>query len=184
MGSTPAFTLVGMVNQLNDMIISKHRQDHEMQPVSPSDFMNQPVRSWTTATVGKWLDKVEFDHYKEVFLSNRVDGETLLNLDEKNITELVKSFHVKKLLRLISNLRMRQASHTDQTSDDQKSLEQRIEDLKSQIESAKICIMCIDEDKNIKFNCGHVCVCAKCSLRLSTCPLCRLPITAREKVFI
>ena len=44
------------------------------------------------------------------------------------------------------------------------------------------CMICEDRVKNVVFQCGHQC-CHECSLPLSTCHLCRGPITQRITMF-
>lgn len=46
-------------------------------------------------------------------------------------------------------------------------------------ETTNECSVCLDNEKNIVFNCGHLYTCPDCSYRLTKCPICRIPITLR-----
>jgi len=70
------------------------------------------------------------------------------------------------------------------TIEEQKSLEEKMEDLKQQMETVRTCVLCIDRDKNIKFNCGHVVACSECAQKINDCPVCRQPITKKETVYL
>jgi len=41
------------------------------------------------------------------------------------------------------------------------------------------CCICMCEDKNIVFNCGHLYTCKDCSMSVRNCPICRQKITQR-----
>ena len=45
------------------------------------------------------------------------------------------------------------------------------------------CSICLDNNVAIVFNCGHLCSCNACSARLDRCPICRVEITRRQRVF-
>ncbi len=54
------------------------------------------------------------------------------------------------------------------------------------VEEAKKCVVCLDGAKAVRFApCNHICCCEKCGLgtTLTACPLCRSPITGRDKLF-
>jgi len=193
-----AFPLVGMLDQLNELFDEqtrlnedRKRQEQEQREVVDSSarklvFLDKPINTWTIEMVGIWLDSVEFHSYKDTFRQQMIDGETLLDLDELTIRTLVKEFHIKKMLRLIERLRIQQQTNqaVRKTIEDQKTLEEKIEDLKQQIETARTCVLCIDLEKNVKFNCGHVVACSECAKKISDCPVCREPITKRETVYL
>ncbi|VAH85743.1 unnamed protein product [Triticum turgidum subsp. durum] len=46
----------------------------------------------------------------------------------------------------------------------------------------KVCPICLTNPKDMAFQCGHL-TCKECGLTLSTCPLCRAPITVRVRLF-
>jgi len=193
-----AFPLVGMLDQLNELFDEqsrlnedRKRQEQEQRDVLDTSarklvFLDKPIKTWTIDMVGTWLDSVEFHSYKNTFREQMVDGETLLDLDEVTIKTLVKEFHIKKMLRLVDRLRIQQQTNqaVRKTIEDQKSLEEKIEELKQQIETVRTCVLCIDLEKNIKFNCGHVVACSECAKKISDCPVCREPITKRETVYL
>jgi len=56
------------------------------------------------------------------------------------------------MLRLIERLRIQQQTNkaVQKTIEDQKTLEEKIEDLKQQIETARTCVLCIDLEKKCK----------------------------------
>jgi len=46
------------------------------------------------------------------------------------------------------------------------------------------CVICQDREKVIAFvPCGHKCVCEKCSIGISICPICRTPSIAKYRIF-
>jgi len=190
-----SFQIVGMLDELNKLVgardgLEKKRKEAEEKGEeiggSGLKFADKPISTWTVEMVGIWLDTVEFHTYKPRFKQKCVDGETLLDLDEATIKTLVQDFHVKKMLRARDRLKMQQQASqaVRQAVEDQKDLGERIEELKSQIETARTCVLCIDQDKNTKLNCGHVCLCSGCAAKLKECPVCRVPISKRERVYI
>jgi hypothetical protein len=49
------------------------------------------------------------------------------------------------------------------------------------------CVICLTASKEVAFiPCGHLCCCSKCGLKTSLlqCPVCRLNITSRQKIFL
>jgi len=61
---------------------------------------------WTPAMVGQFLQSIDMPMYVDAFMTERVDGEVLLDLDEESMGDLqVKKIHRKKLLRAIEVLR-------------------------------------------------------------------------------
>jgi len=190
-----AFSLVGMLDQLNQLMgeqtqlnEDRKRLEQESKQDNPIklNFLDKPITTWTIDMVSQWLDSVEFPRYKDKFRQSMIDGETLLGLNEETIKTLVEVFHIKKLLRLVDRLRMQQQANqaVRKTIEDQKTLEERIEELQSHIEAVRTCILCVDKDKNIKFNCGHVVTCNECAKKIKECPICRKKITKKEKVYL
>jgi hypothetical protein len=50
-------------------------------------------------------------------------------------------------------------------------------------EEEKICIICMEEKKEVVLtSCGHYCVCFRCSLGISQCPVCRSDIQEKFRV--
>lgn len=46
------------------------------------------------------------------------------------------------------------------------------------------CVICLDKEKDILLKpCRHFCVCSRCAPLLLECPVCRLPIEDREKIY-
>lgn len=45
------------------------------------------------------------------------------------------------------------------------------------------CNICFEYEKNVVLNCGHT-VCAQCSHQLQQCPMCRVDITERKKLYL
>ena len=53
------------------------------------------------------------------------------------------------------------------------------------VSDIELCSVCIDKRKNIMFTpCNHVCVCEECSIKVSSCPICRGDIEKKTKVYI
>lgn len=45
------------------------------------------------------------------------------------------------------------------------------------------CIVCLAGSREVAFDCGHLCACNSCANNLSLCPVCRVPITERRRIF-
>jgi hypothetical protein len=58
-----------------------------------------------------------------------------------------------------------------------------IKDEKTQNEELK-CTVCMENKRCIAFNCGHFCVCNGCSSELDTCPMCRVPIETKTRIYL
>jgi ferredoxin len=44
------------------------------------------------------------------------------------------------------------------------------------------CAVCMETPKQLAFNCGHQ-TCAACGDKMASCPFCRLPITAKIRLY-
>ena len=72
-------------------------------------------------------------------------------------------------------------SHSDQI--DTEDVENENFDTKNDITVPK-CSVCYENNSIIMFiGCGHVCSCNECSNRLSNCPICRMRINGRQRIF-
>ncbi|KAL3513862.1 hypothetical protein ACH5RR_026579 [Cinchona calisaya] len=49
-------------------------------------------------------------------------------------------------------------------------------------ERSQNCPICLTNGKNMAFGCGHT-TCGECASRVSNCPICRLPITSRLRIY-
>ncbi|XP_037048417.1 E3 ubiquitin-protein ligase MYLIP [Bradysia coprophila] len=57
--------------------------------------------------------------------------------------------------------------------------------ISERIAEALTCLICVDHSMNSIFvPCGHVLCCESCALRCETCPLCRSPVSAVNKIFL
>ena len=45
------------------------------------------------------------------------------------------------------------------------------------------CSICLEREKNTRLNCGHM-ICDTCASSISLCPICRAPITSRDRVYL
>ena len=60
---------------------------------------------------------------------------------------------------------------------------EEIEDSKQDIMVPK-CSVCLENNSIIMFSgCGHLCSCNECSKRLDNCPICRMRINGRQRIF-
>ncbi len=50
--------------------------------------------------------------------------------------------------------------------------------------SPKTCVICMSQDPDCVFNCGHLVSCVVCSVKIKACPVCRKAIATREAVFM
>lgn len=59
---------------------------------------------------------------------------------------------------------------------------------KSDPEDEKLCSICMEGEKtHACLPCGHRCLCASCAeplLKLETCPICRVPVLMRARIFV
>ena len=86
---------------------------------------------------------------------------------------------------------LREITDSDEDSDletldshsDGINIEDEIVDTKNEIIVPK-CSVCYENNSIIMFiGCGHVCSCNECSNRLSNCPICRMRINGRQRIF-
>jgi len=51
--------------------------------------------------------------------------------------------------------------------------------------NANLCVICEDENKDCLISpCNHASICMKCSNKINKCPICRVNITERKKIYI
>ena len=55
--------------------------------------------------------------------------------------------------------------------------------LQAELQQVTKCIACTESDKDTILNCGHMCMCAACAARVTTCPICRAPVRERRRAF-
>lgn len=67
------------------------------------------------------------------------------------------------------------ASHAPSTTS-------RSTDVGKNLSDEQVCPICLANPKDMAFQCGHL-TCKECGPTLSTCPLCRAPITVRVRLF-
>ena len=64
------------------------------------------------------------------------------------------------------------------------ALEAEVAAVAAEAEAASLlCGICLTEPRDCCLSCGHV-TCRRCGERMTSCPLCRKPITARTRVFM
>eukprot|EP01106_Pelomyxa_sp_JSP_P008228 TRINITY_DN2336_c0_g2_i1.p1 TRINITY_DN2336_c0_g2~~TRINITY_DN2336_c0_g2_i1.p1 ORF type:complete len:159 (+),score=36.58 TRINITY_DN2336_c0_g2_i1:1112-1588(+) len=52
-------------------------------------------------------------------------------------------------------------------------------------ECTQLCIFCDERPRSVRFHpCGHGVLCSQCSELISKCPMCRRPITEKQKLFM
>lgn len=52
------------------------------------------------------------------------------------------------------------------------------------LKSDKLCVICLENEKNILFQpCCHLSTCPSCSVYFNTCPICRVPVYYKLKIF-
>ena len=51
-------------------------------------------------------------------------------------------------------------------------------------QGGQTCCVCMNQDVEIIFNCGHAATCAECSQSLCACPICRSDITSRNRIYL
>ena len=74
-------------------------------------------------------------------------------------------------------------SHSDQINIEDNDDDNEHIDTKEDIIVPK-CSVCYENNSIIMFiGCGHVCSCNECSNRLSNCPICRMRINGRQRIF-
>src|SRR5581483_7258517 len=68
--------------------------------------------------------------------------------------------------------------------DFEKALEEEKKQKSEGDEDEGLCIICMERNRNIAFNCGHVLLCNQCESQVQECPNCRISITTRIKLFL
>mmetsp|Transcript_12818 Transcript_12818/g.19224 ORF Transcript_12818/g.19224 Transcript_12818/m.19224 type:complete len:576 (-) Transcript_12818:191-1918(-) len=53
----------------------------------------------------------------------------------------------------------------------------------SAVDISTECIVCLNQYRSVAFGCGHLCVCYDCAYDLDECPICRVPIRERRRIF-
>lgn len=57
--------------------------------------------------------------------------------------------------------------------------------LSSSLSDSRLCKICYTDEMGVVFlPCGHLVACVKCALSLTTCPVCRQPVTATVRAFL
>lgn len=55
---------------------------------------------------------------------------------------------------------------------------------KDELKERSLCKVCYEEEAcMLLVPCDHICVCEICALRLEMCPICKVPIDIRKKVY-
>jgi len=88
-------------------ITGKKRKAEEPVEFKPpaKRMKKQSLKDWDIKQVEEFLESIRLASYVTKFKENEVDGEVLYYLDESTAKDLVKSFHVKKLLRKIQEMK-------------------------------------------------------------------------------
>ena len=64
------------------------------------------------------------------------------------------------------------------------SIDTKTDDAAKIVSESDKCVICLDSQKTqILMPCHHICLCEQCKYSVDICPLCRVPIIAREKVY-
>lgn len=50
--------------------------------------------------------------------------------------------------------------------------------------SLPVCAICYEKDRNCCISCGHIAMCYECATKCTNCPICKVEIKSRTKVFI
>jgi serine/threonine protein kinase len=87
------------ISQKNDEINSTNERNsftfryHFQTP--KKIYNHREVMKWSSERVGKWLDEMNLEKYKQSFSQNHIDGEILLELDE--MSEFTKFLGISSL---------------------------------------------------------------------------------------
>eukprot|EP00741_Cyanophora_paradoxa_P006060 tig00000981_g5878.t1 len=85
------------------------RRRREPAPSQPAQVrLPEDVRSWSQEDVAAFLNNLRLTQYRDKFAEQAIDGDLLLEIREKHLKEefqIRDSFHVKKLVKAIENLR-------------------------------------------------------------------------------
>jgi hypothetical protein len=73
---------IALINHNNDTCASSHFQQQHMLT---SNLNHLTVSEWSPAVVAQWLAVNNLGIYMAVFLDNKIDGETLLELDTSQL---------------------------------------------------------------------------------------------------
>ena len=97
-------------------------------------------------------------------------------LDESELGRLEAAVRAERVRRQLASERdaMREAMQAE--------MERERRAMRLAAEAERLCDVCLDADKDTSFQCGHR-ACAACAKELTTCHICRKPVTHRIKNF-
>jgi len=111
-----------------------------------------------------------------------------LDMEKKNTTMLLAEREIKQK-ELQDQLVQDKEDLNNQLKECQTSLQtlqakcEQLERDKTEKEDQKLCIICLERPRDILFlPCGHFSVCSECA-DLTTCPICRITVEKKQKVF-
>jgi len=61
-----------------------------------------------------------------------------------------------------------------------RELEKKVEVFMDQ----RLCVVCLSKERAVLLNCGHFIVCTTCGDRVTTCPVCKVQVIGKFKVFV
>lgn len=170
---TPAYKLlitVGFV-ELKEFLIYPNTEDLEKLKIAQSVLkgeLNKKGKPTTVLTqIKQTVDNTQ--QLKEQDSTIKTLQETIARLRGEKISDL----DLQKLIEL------------------QETLYNAVDKVTKQIElclerkgNENLCMMCFKQKKDIVFlRCKHLCVCEKCSQKVTICPICKKTVEQRVKVY-
>jgi len=64
-----------------------------------------------------------------------------------------------------------------------REMNKKIAKRNDEYDSSKSCIVCLSHARDVLLNCGHFVICNSCSSQLTQCPMCKVNIIGKFKVF-
>lgn len=128
------------------------------------DEQGAPLPAIIADDCSKWIRNGEFSNPGHDWVAKLADGtkgyyrDSALHFDNGVIYTLTEGIFTDRIIR-------------------------PVEDEKTQVEELK-CGVCMDNKRCIVFNCGHFCTCDTCSQRLDTCPVCRVKIITKTRIYL
>ena len=105
-------------------------------------------------------------------LANVSAFEQVPGLDDQELTALEQRVRAEQNRR--TELKIQRATEA--------ARKEAKEEAEERMRDERQCPICLDNDKNCMFNCGHR-ACMECAQKLDVCPVCREPVTSRTQVF-
>lgn len=140
------------------------------------------------------IDHLSMNHINNLTFNQIFDGSTINNnyindINNENFSETLLDFLQNDIPnndnRFAANTDNSFATNTDSLPDNASSSTSATVATVDEDTDRRIpkCCCCLTNNVGIVFGCGHACSCNGCEARLTSCPICRQQITARQRLY-